>query len=65
MSHRKVELPKELLRCHAVAREICFTSLVPKPIVHLRLVQRIYLDGVPVEGTHSCSFKLPDCLDEH
>ncbi|KAI9189734.1 hypothetical protein H9P43_001167 [Blastocladiella emersonii ATCC 22665] len=44
-----VTLPKAMLRCPAVAREINFSSLRAEPISHLRLVQNIYFNDVLVE----------------
>ncbi|KAI9219842.1 retinal rod rhodopsin-sensitive cGMP 3',5'-cyclic phosphodiesterase subunit delta-like protein [Blastocladiella britannica] len=42
-------LPKSILKCKAVAREINFTSLSAEPFKKLRLEQQIYFSGMLVE----------------
>lgn len=44
----KATVPREILDCSAVSREINFTS--KEEIVQFRLEQRVFLEGVCIEG---------------
>ncbi len=46
-----VEVPKELLECRAVTRELDFSSV--ERIRHFRLVQEVFLRGIRIEGSDS------------
>lgn len=49
----KATVPREILECAAVSREINFTS--KREIRQFRLEQRVFLHGSCIEGVPSCS----------
>jgi hypothetical protein len=54
-SEVEAHLPKEILLCRSVARELVFRSY--HAIEHLWLEQRMLLDGVEVESESSGGFR--------
>ncbi|KAL7754263.1 Retinal rod rhodopsin-sensitive cGMP 3',5'-cyclic phosphodiesterase subunit delta [Sorochytrium milnesiophthora] len=46
---KEAKLPKSILKCKAVSREVNFKSTINDPMDNLRLVQKILLNGQEIE----------------